>query len=249
MQRFFVQSHQIDKENKQILVSGSDVNHMKNVLRMRPGEEVCVSDGISMEYHCRIEDYEGEEARLEILWSEESAYELKNRLYLFQGLPKGDKMELIIQKAVELGAYAVIPVEMKRCVVKLDAKKAEKKRARWQQIAESAAKQSKRMVVPEVYPVMAFQEALRLAKTLDVQLLPYENARDMKETRERIDSIRSGQSVGIFIGPEGGFEEDEVASAMECGACTITLGKRILRTETAGMAVLSVLMFRLEEEE
>ncbi len=210
---------------------------------------MCVSDGISMEYHCRIEDYEGEEARLEILWSEESAYELKNRLYLFQGLPKGDKMELIIQKAVELGAYAVIPVEMKRCVVKLDAKKAEKKRARWQQIAESAAKQSKRMVVPEVYPVMAFQEALRLAKTLDVQLLPYENARDMKETRERIDSIRSGQSVGIFIGPEGGFEEDEVASAMECGACTITLGKRILRTETAGMAVLSVLMFRLEEEE
>ena len=179
----------------------------------------------------------------------ESAYELKNRLYLFQGLPKGDKMELIIQKAVELGAYAVIPVEMKRCVVKLDAKKAEKKRARWQQIAESAAKQSKRMVVPEVYPVMAFQEALRLAKTLDVQLLPYENARDMKETRERIDSIRPGQSVGIFIGPEGGFEEDEVASAMECGACTITLGKRILRTETAGMAVLSVLMFRLEEEE
>lgn len=249
MQRFFVQPHQIDTEKKQIYISGSDLNHMKNVLRMRPGEEVYVSDGISMEYHCRIEKYEDECACVKILWSEESAYELPSRLILFQGLPKGDKMEFIIQKAVELGAYAVIPVEMKRCVVKLDAKKAEKKRARWQQIAESAAKQSKRMLVPRIYPVMTFQEALHLAEDLDVQLLPYENARDMEETRELIDNICPGQSVGIFIGPEGGFEEDEVAAAMECGAHTITLGKRILRTETAGMAVLSVLMFRLEGEE
>ena len=216
---------------------------------MRPGEEVCVSDGISVEYHCRIEDYEEEAARLKILWSEESAYELKSRLYLFQGLPKGDKMELIIQKAVELGVYAVIPVEMKRCVVKLDAKKAEKK------TGAVAADRRERSQAVQAYGGAGDTSGHDLLRQSNWQRVwmyscsPYENARDMKETRALIDGIQPGQSVGIFIGSEGEFEEDEVASAVECGAHTITLGKRILRTETAGMAVLSVLMFRLEGEE
>ena len=248
MQRFFVEPHQIDEGNQSIRVVGSDVNHMKNVLRMKAGEEVWISDGEEKEYHCEITCFEDEEAVLKILETLESEYELPNKIYLFQGLPKGDKMELIIQKAVELGVHEIIPVEMKRCVVKLDAKKADKKIARWQQISESAAKQSKRMLIPEVHSVMTYKEAMKYAAELDVALVPYELAKGMKETRELISAIQPGQSVGIFIGPEGGFEEAEIELALESGAKSITLGKRILRTETAGLTILSVLMFQLERE-
>lgn len=248
MQRFFVQPHQIEEVVHQIHILGADVNHIKNVLRMRPGEELWISDGGEKEYHCKIEALEEDEVLLHILYAQEPEYELPNKIYLFQGIPKGDKMELIIQKTVELGVFSVIPVEMKRCVVKLDAKKAEKKTARWQQIAESAAKQSKRMLVPQVHPVMNYQEALEFAKSLDICLLPYELARGMQETREIVGSIAPEKSIGIFIGPEGGFEEKEVEAAMGMGAKPITLGRRILRTETAGLALLSVLMFRLEKE-
>lgn len=247
MQRFFVEPHQIDRDRHEIHITGSDVNHIANVLRMKKGEELWISDK-EKEYHCVIESTEEDEVLLHILYAQEPDYELKNRIYLFQGLPKADKMELIIQKAVELGAYSVVPVSTRRCVVKLDSKKAEKKVARWQQIAESAAKQSKRMLVPEVHSVMTFKEALAYAKELDVLLIPYELAKGMKETKELIQAIEPGKSIGVFIGPEGGFEEQEVADAMEAGAKPITLGHRILRTETAGLAVLSVLMFQLEDE-
>lgn len=246
MQRFFVEPHQIEEENHCIRITGSDVNHIKNVLRMKAGEELWISDGGEKEYHCTIEDMDAEEITLHILYAQEPEYELPNRIYLFQGLPKADKMELIIQKAVELGAYEVIPVETKRCVVKLDAKKADKKVARWQQIAESAAKQSKRMLVPKVRQVMTYKEALAYAKELDVCLVPYELAKGMAETKKVLGAIESGQSIGIFIGPEGGFEEAEVEAAISLGAKPITLGKRILRTETAGLAILSILMFQLE---
>lgn len=248
MQRFFVKADQIDEVNQCIRMSGSDVNHLKNVLRMKCGEEVWISDGEKNEFHCKIERFEEDAVFLNILETTTSEYELPNQLYLFQGLPKGDKMELIIQKAVELGVHQVIPVEMKRCVVKLDEKKAEKKIVRWQQISESAAKQSKRMLIPEIHSVMNYKEALQMAKKLDMILVPYELANGMKDTRELLKTIKKGQSVGIFIGAEGGFEEYEIEMAMECGANPITLGKRILRTETAGLAILSVLMFQLEEE-
>ena len=246
MQHFFADPSCVDGE--QIRLAGSDVNHMKNVLRMKPGEEVWVSDGEGMDYFCSVEGYEEKEAVLRVVKKEVSQTELASRLILFQGLPKGEKMEWIVQKAVELGAYSVVPVSTRRCVVKLDNKKAEKKVSRWQQIAESAAKQSKRMLVPEVHSVMTFKEALVYAKELDVLLIPYELAKGMKETKELIRSIEPGKSIGVFIGPEGGFEEQEVADAMEAGAKPITLGHRILRTETAGLAVLSVLMFQLEDE-
>ena len=249
MQRFFAEPYQIREEEQLIILTGSDVNHMKNVLRMHTGEEVWISDGSEKEYHCTIESFGEDEAVLHIVHVRKSDYELPSRIYLFQGLPKSDKMELIIQKAVELGVFSVIPVETRRCVVKLDEKKASKKTARWQQIAESAAKQSKRMLIPEVKNVMSWKQALDFAKELDVILIPYELAKGMKETREIIASICPGQSVGIFIGPEGGFEEDEVKTAMEAGARPVTLGKRILRTETAGMTMLSILMFMLEKED
>lgn len=244
MQHFFVPPSQV--EDGEIQIHGSDVNHMKNVLRMRPGEEVMVSDGNNRMYRCRILDYPGESARLEILEEQPADTELPSRIYLFQGLPKQEKMELIVQKAVELGVCQVIPVEMKRCVVKLDLRKAAKKVQRWQQIAESAAKQAGRGYIPRIREVMSFEEALELAGELDVRLIPYELAKGMDHTRSVIGKIRPGESIGIFIGPEGGFEKEEVERARQAGALPVTLGKRILRTETAGMAVLSILMYHLE---
>lgn len=245
MQRFFVTPDQVGEDK--IRIQGSDVNHMKNVLRMRPGEEVMVSDGNNRQYRCRVEDYPDGEAVLAILEAGLVDTELPSRIYLFQGLPKQEKMELIVQKAVELGVCQVIPVQTRRCVVKLDAKKAAKKVQRWQQIAESAAKQAGRGYIPVVSEVMTFQEALAFSETLDIRLIPYELADGMEGTRKILDGIRPGQSVGIFIGPEGGFEKEEVSRAVEAGAMPITLGKRILRTETAGIAVLSILMYRLEK--
>ena len=246
MQRFFVEPHRIDEAAHQIHIIGTDVNHISNVLRMKQGEGVWISDGGQKEYRCAIEAFSADEVLLHIIYAQEPDYELPSRIYLFQGLPKADKMELIIQKAVELGAYEIIPVETKRCVVKLDGKKAAKKVERWQQIAESAAKQSKRMLIPNVHQVLSFKEALKYAESMDIRLIPYELAKGMQETKEILAAIEQGQSIGIFIGPEGGFEEKEVEAAISEGAKPITLGKRILRTETAGLAILSVLMFQLE---
>ena len=168
MQRFFVEPSQIDEGAHQIHITGSDVKHIVNVLRMKTGEELWISDGDKKEYHCTIEAIDAEEVCLHILYSQEPDYELPNKIYLFQGLPKADKMELIIQKAVELGACQVIPVETKRCVVRLDGKKAAKKVERWQQIAESAAKQSKRMLIPSVHPVMTFKDAFTSWRSMDM---------------------------------------------------------------------------------
>lgn len=244
MQHFFVTPDQVEKPY--IYIEGSDVNHMKNVLRMKAGEELMVSDGNNWQYRCAVKEYLPEKAVLKITKKELVDTELPSKIYLFQGLPKQDKMELIVQKAVELGACQVIPVMTRRCVVKLDAKKAAKKVSRWQQIAESAAKQAGRGYIPEIRDVMTLEEALAFAGQLDVRLIPYELAEGMEHTRDVIGKIMPGQSVGIFIGPEGGFEKEEVEQAVEKGVLPVTLGKRILRTETAGLAVLSVLMYRLE---
>ena len=245
MQRFFVEPHQIDRDRHEIHITGNDVNHIVNVLRMKKDEELWISDK-EKEYHCVIENAGENEVLLHILYVQEPDYELKNRIYLFQGLPKADKMELIIQKAVELGVYAVVPVATKRAVVKLDDKKEAKKLVRWQSISESAAKQAKRLIIPEVMPVMSFKEAVAFSQTMDVRLIPYELAENMAYTRQVLSQIKPGQSIGIFIGPEGGFAEEEVELALNSGMETITLGKRILRTETAGMTVLSILMYLLE---
>ena len=244
MQHFFVTPAQVNRDK--IYIEGSDVNHMKNVLRMKIGGEVEVSDGNNHKYLCEIEAFEAEAVHLQIKENLSVDTELPSRIYLFQGLPKSDKMELIIQKAVELGVYEVIPVVTKRSVVKLDAKKADKKVSRWKEIARSAAKQSGRGLVPDVAPVVDYKTALRQAKELEVVLIPYELADGMETTRQVIEAIKPGQSIGIFIGPEGGFEKEEVLLAIEKGAREITLGKRILRTETAGLTTLSILMYHLE---
>lgn len=244
MQQFFAEPSWI-RENK-IFMQGSDVNHIRNVLRMKPGEDVRVNDGRGKTYLCCISSYEEQTAVLDILKELDSDTELPSRIILFQGLPKGDKMEWIVQKAVELGVYAIVPFAAKRSVVKLDEKKAAKKQARWQLIAKGAAEQSGRGIIPEVSTVRTFAEALGMAGELDVVLIPYELEEGMKETARVLENIECGQSMGIFIGPEGGFEEEEVERAKEAGAYAITLGKRILRTETAGLTTLSVLMYHLE---
>lgn len=246
MQNFFVYDWQVQGDT--VTIEGTDVNHMVNVLRMKVGEEVSVHDDVNRKYLCRIAELQEDKVCLSILEQQTSDTELPCRIYLFQGLPKGDKMEWIIQKGVELGAYAIVPVATKRAVVKLDEKKAQKKVARWNSIAESAAKQSGRGMIPEVLPVMKFSEALQFAKELDLNLIPYEKAERIADTKQRIEKIRPGQSIGIFIGPEGGFEEAEVEMAKEMQAIPVTLGRRILRTETAGMTMLSILMYHLESE-
>lgn len=245
MQHFFVKPSQV--EGTQVRIEGQDVNHMKNVLRMKIGEQAEVSDGEGKRYLCEITELETEQIFLRILEERVADTELSSKLYLFQGLPKNDKMELIVQKAVELGVYEVIPVATKRAVVKLDEKKAAKKVERWNSISESAAKQAGRSMIPEVTEVMTYTQALAKAKELDVVLVPYELAEGVQETKQILSHIQKGQSVGIFIGPEGGFEESEIDQAMEIGARPITLGRRILRTETAGFTMLSILMFALEE--
>lgn len=245
MYQFFVEPEQI--QGKEILIRGGDVNHIKNVLRMKVGEELSVSNGVDgREYRCAIAEFSEETVRCELRFIKEDGVELPSRIYLFQGLPKADKMELIVQKAVELGAYQVIPVATRRSVVRLDEKKAAAKVSRWQAVALAAAKQSRRGVIPQVCPVMSFKQALAYAGDIPVKLIPYELADHMDKTRELIDNLEPGQDIAVFIGPEGGFEEDEIETARASGAVPVTLGRRILRTETAGMTVLSWLIYRLE---
>lgn len=245
MYHFFAEHENI--HDTYIDIYGSDVNHIKNVLRFKEQDKLLVSSGDNVDYSCHISEMREDYIRADIDSVDERGKELQSKIYLFQGLPKGDKMELIIQKAVELGAFQVIPVAMKRSVVKLDAKKAESKVKRWNAISESAAKQSKRSIIPEVAQVMTYKEAVKKAAECDIKLLPYECAEGMSKTKKIINELKPGQSVAIFIGPEGGFDSGELDVATEAGCEIITLGKRILRTETAGMMLLSVLMYHFEE--
>lgn len=244
MHHFFVKPEQI--ENGLVAITGPDVNHGKNVLRMKPGEELFISDGTGRDYRCQIRSLDPEQILADILEQEPEGRELPSAITLYQGLPKSDKMELIIQKAVELGVSRIVPVATKYAVVKLDAKKEESKRKRWQAIAESAAKQSKRSRIPEVSPVLSLHEALREAAAGDVGFFAYEHQDGMAGTRRELSRVKAGQEIAVFVGPEGGFEKDEVLAAEAAGIRPVSLGKRILRTETAGLALLSVLMMKLE---
>lgn len=240
MYQFFVEPGQININDKSVIILGGDVNHIKNVLRMRVGEEISVSNGLDgREYRCGIAVLEEERIVCELRFIKEDQVELPAEVYLFQGLPKGDKMELIVQKTVELGVHKIIPVAMKRCVTKLEDKKALSRVARWQGIAEAAAKQSRRGIIPEILGVMSFSDAIKLASEMEVKLIPYEMAQDMEHTREIIGSLKPGQRIAVFIGPEGGFEEAEIELARRNGVEPVTLGRRILRTETAGFTVLA----------
>lgn len=228
-------------------ITDGDFNHIINVLRMKVGDTFLVSCNGESNL-CKIQEIYSDSLIAEIIEENFNDTKLPVKLYLFQGLPKGDKMELIIQKAVELGAEEIIPVEMDNCVVKLDDKKKKSKVTRWQAISESAAKQSKRNTVPVISPVLTYKQAIERAKDLDILLVPYECAEGMKATKDAICGLKSGMSVGIFIGSEGGYSEKEINYAKENGGEIISLGKRILRTETAAITALSMCMLYAEME-
>lgn len=244
MYRFYVEPSQ--RSENMIEITGEDVNHIKNVLRMKNGEQLVLCDGAGTDWLCELAGTRERNLVAHILEERASETELPVRLVLFQGLPKKDKMELIIQKAVELGAAEIVPVVTKRTIVKTEGGKEEKKLGRWQAIAESAAKQSGRGVIPRIAPVCTWKEALAQMKDLEYNIILYENARGMKPTAEFVGNAAKKQSIGIFIGPEGGFTEEEVEQVVKQGAEKLSLGRRILRTETAGLAILSMLMLAIE---
>ena len=237
-----------DVQDELLTITGPEVNHIRNVMRLKPGEEISVSiGGDGKEYRYGIESYTEDSVLCRLRFVKDKEVELPVKVLLFQGLPKADKMDLIVQKAVELGAAEIIPVSMERCVVKLDAGKAAKKTARWQAIAESAASQSRRSIIPRVLAPMSMREAVEYAKAeTEVRVIPYELQEDDGSVKQYLESLKEGQSVSIFIGPEGGFTPAEVELAKEAGIRPISLGRRILRTETAGLAILSWLIYILE---
>ncbi|MDC7292885.1 MULTISPECIES: RsmE family RNA methyltransferase [unclassified Butyrivibrio] len=249
MYHFFVESSQLTPDYKKVEITGADYNHIAHVLRMKAGEQFSVSirdDEEGKELFYEIEEIDDSHVIGNLCFVEEVGNELPSRIYLFQGLPKVDKMELIIQKAVELGAYQIIPMASKRCVVKLDEKKAQSKIKRWQAISEAAAKQSKRAIIPEVAMPMTMKQAVEFCKDMAVKLIPYENAEHIDETKKLIEGIKPGQDIAVFIGPEGGFSDEEIELCRNNDIKPITLGKRILRTETAGFTIISWLMYHLE---
>lgn len=244
MSRFFIPSENIS-ENR-IIINGSDVNHIKNVLRYKKGNKIEVSDSSGNVYSCEIEVIGDTVIELSVLEKKTSESELSVKITLFQGMPKGDKMDMIVQKTVELGVAEIVPVNMERTIVKLDKKKAEARTERWNKISESAAKQSGRGIIPKVYIPVSFKEALKMCSGMDMTILPYENADGMSKSAELIKKAAEQKKVAVFIGPEGGFSSEEVEEAEAQGAKIVTLGRRILRTETAGLTVLSLLMFENE---
>ena len=238
-------AHESSRTGDSFLITGPDYNHIRNVLRMKEGDRFLVSCA-GASHLCELASADGCTVTARIVEENCRSTELPISILLFQGLPKGDKMELIVQKCVELGVSQIIPVEMSRCVMKLDDKRKQNRVARWQAIAESAAKQSKRNLIPQIGEVLPYKQAVARAAELDLILLPYEDARGMAATRDALNAIRPGSTVGIFIGPEGGFDPKEVALAEEAGARTVSLGKRILRTETAAVTAVGMCMLHAE---
>ena len=247
MPRFFVKNEQIKGTTIEIL--GEDVKHIKNVLRKQIGDNIEICDQETKKsYICEIKKIENESILTNII-EELQNYDNKIKVDIYQGLPKADKMELIIQKSVELGVNAIIPVAMKRCIVKIDSKDESKKITRWQKIAESAAKQSGRNTIPEIKNIVNVDKIIQLIKEYDSVIVAYENEKNNTINRELLEiknSIYDKIKIAVIIGPEGGLEENDVEMLKQNGAKIVTLGNRILRTETVALNVLSIIMYELE---
>lgn len=246
MPKFFVKENQI--ESNKINIIGTDVNHIKNVLRLHENEqiEICSFEN-QKNYLCEIQNLSDERVECSILKELQSNTEPNVKVTIFQGLPKAEKMELVIQKSVELGVYDITPVEMQRCVVKLNEKDKLKKIDRWQKIAEVASKQSGRDIIPKINNVINVKNICNIIGEYDILLLAYE--KEEKNTlKNELEKIKQNnyKKIGVIIGPEGGIDEKEAKLLQESGAKIITLGKRILRTETVALSVLSNVMYELE---
>lgn len=245
MFNFFAQEN--SRQGDVFSLSGRDYNHIKNVLRMKLGDTFLVSHA-GQSHLCELLELGADTAFAKIIEDNVQNTELPIEIYLFQGLPKSDKLEWILQKSAELGVQGVLPVETKRSIVKIEPKKKAAKQSRWQAIAESAAKQSKRNGIPQVFEPLSFWEAVKKAGEMDLILVPYENKEGMAATKTALSQVKAGMQVGIFIGPEGGFEEGEIEMLQEANAHIISLGKRILRTETAAVTAVSMVMLYAETE-
>lgn len=249
MPKFFVAENQIN--NNKITIIGNDVNHIKNVLRQKSGDKITICD-ISKEqdYLCEIDKIEEKSIDCNIIEKLENNTESNVKVTIFQGLPKADKMELVIQKSVELGVYDITPLQMKRCVVKLNEKDKAKKIQRWQKISEVAAKQCGRNIIPKINNIVNVKEVCNLCNEYDIVLIAYENEKEntLKKELKNLKKLDKEEiKVAIIIGPEGGIAPEEIEMFEENGAKIITLGNRILRTETVALSVLSIIMYELEK--
>lgn len=247
MQKFFVEKEQIG--NDIIVILGTDVNHITNVLRMQKEQllQICVKDNMG-NYIVKIVEIEKEKIITQILEKLDTTVESKVQIDLYQGLPKADKMELIIQKTIEIGINKIIPVDMIRCVVKLDEKEAKKKIDRWQKIAEAAAKQSKRDIIPIVENKIKIKDVINKINDYDCFIVAYEDEtkKTLKQVLKNIEN-KNNYKIGILVGPEGGIDSKEIEILKENNAISVSLGKRILRTETAPITMVSNIMYELEE--
>ncbi len=249
MPKFFVTTEQI--RNEKITIIGKDVNHIKNVLRKKQEDEIIICNiDTAKDYLCEITKIEEEQITGRIIEELDSNSESNIEVTILQGLPKADKMELIIQKSVELGVYAITPVEMKRCVVKLNEKDKKKKIDRWQKIAEVASKQSGRNRIPKIDEIKTIKNICNLCQEYDIVIVAYEKEKENK-LKQELEKLKAQNQINclkiaILIGPEGGIEETEIEMLKKAGAKIITLGNRILRTETVALNVLSIIMYEFE---
>lgn len=249
MPKFFVTEEQVNDEKIKII--GQDVKHIKNVLRKKVGNELMICNtSTKKDYLSEIITIEENCIECKIKEQIENKVESNIKVSILQGLPKADKMELIIQKSVELGVYEITPIEMKRCVVKLNEKDKIKKIDRWQKISEVAAKQCGRNIIPNINQIINLKNVCNLFDKYDIVLVAYEdeNKNTLKNELEKIKQKYNNREIkiGVIIGPEGGIDSEEIKMLQENGAITITLGKRILRTETVALNVLSIIMYELE---
>ena len=250
MPKFFVDDNQVTEEK--IKITGNDVNHIKNVLRKKQSDILTICNTSNKkDYLCEILKIEENFIECEIKEEIQNYVESNIHVTIMQGLPKADKMELIIQKSVELGVYDITPVEMKRCVVKLNDKDKQKKINRWQKISEVAAKQSGRNIIPHINSIINIKNICNLLKEYDIVLVAYEkeNKTTIKEALKNLKEVHNNNDeikIAVIIGPEGGIDEEEIEILQKNGARTITLGKRILRTETASLNILSNIMYELD---
>ena len=245
MDRFFVEKKNINLENNTCTIEGEDVKHISKVLRCKIGEELEVCDSDNNEYICEITSIDKSTVELDILEKVDIKRESDLKIKLYQGLPKGPKMEMILQKLTEVGVDEIILVQTKRSVVKVDDKKEDKKIERWERIIYEAAKQSKRGKIPKLRGVLSFKEALVDMQNNDFNIAPYENERT-KSIKQAIKSLDIS-NIGIFVGPEGGFDESEIEAIENINGQSVSLGPRILRTETASVVASSIVLYELSD--
>ena len=237
MNRFYILPEFISESS--IMITGADVNHIKNVLRLKPEDELVCFDGKGMEYLCSITSIEKDMVKTRIISSKKADTEPAVKITLAQGLPKSSKMDYVIQKAVELGVHKIIPVSTERTIAKGT------KLERWNKIAKEASEQCGRAIIPEVSPVLNFNEFLRISTYFDLKLIPWENEKQIS-LKTILKEHPAANSIALLIGPEGGFSKQEVKEAIEKGFKPVSLGKRILRTETAAVSAVSNILYELD---